>query len=121
MTNYSKGKYNNYAYDKNKKLRDDAFERNYRLDNKPVEMSDDTKVRHAILKNIELRISKGEELDNIVEDIASVKEVQEHFSYFEKNGITKPLSEFFKDWYLHKVKNKSIVDKINNLDDRSRD
>ena len=117
-SNFYKGKYNNNAYNKNKDLRRDAFERNYRVETKQTEKSEDTKVRNAIMENIEFRISKGEELDDIVEDIASVKEVQEHFSYFQKNGITKPLSEFFKDWYLNKVKHKPILDKIKNLDDR---
>ena len=112
-------KCNDEYYTKDRRLRKDAFDKNYRIDKK-TEKSDDTKMRYSIIKEIEERIEKGEELDVITVDIASREEVKNHFSYFRKNGITKPINEFFSDWYKNKVKHKPIVDKLQYLDDRIR-
>lgn len=111
-------KRNNKLYNKSGKMRNDAFEWNYHDYNKKNEKSDDTIVRNAVLKEVEKRVKNGEELSTVTLDIASREEIKKHFSYFEKNGITKPINEFFADWYLNKVKHKAIVDKIHNLDDR---
>ena len=88
---------------------------------KPREQTDDTKMRTSIMNELEERVGKGEEIDSIVEEISQREEVKNQFSYYSKNGITTPLSTIFKNWYISKQKNKPILDKINCLDDRTRD
>ena len=72
---------------------------------------DDTKNRKMILDEIEDRISKGENLDEITTDIAGRQEVKEQFSYFLDHGI-KDLPKIFKGWYEAKERNKEKLGKI---------
>ena len=106
--------YNNKKFDKNGRLRRDAFVKRYYVPGKPTEESDDTKIRYAVIKEIEIRVSEGEELDKVAEEIANRKEIIENFSYFVKNGINRPLSEIFKSWYNSKIKNKEKDDTVKN-------
>ena len=98
---------NNRWYDKTRHLRRDAFIQNYPLLKEKVEKSDDTKMRLSIMKEIEEEVAKGRDIDSIVEEIASREEVKEAFSYYAKNGITRPLSEIIKGWYTSKQNNRN--------------
>ena len=66
--------------------------------------SEDTKKRAEILKEIEERSAKSEDINEIVNEIADREEIKEMFSYYAKNGITD-LASIFKNWYISYKKN----------------
>jgi len=109
--------HNAYLYNNNFRLRPEELNcgLNPKYENKT---SDDTKIRHAVIKEMEERINNGEELDTIAEEIASRPEIAEQFSYYAKNGIKTPLSTFFKNWYLGKQKNKDANKKLYGLGEK---
>ena len=84
-----------------------------RVPTKPNPKTDDTIMREMVLKEIEERCLKGEILEIVAEEIASRKEIQEHFSYFKRNNINTPLKSIFINWYLAKQKNNKHNNEIN--------
>ena len=103
---------NKYPYSKGGRLRPKLFMDTYVVQSKPNPKTDDTIMREMVLKEIEERCSKGENIEAVAEEIASRKEIQEHFSYFKKNNINTPLKDFFINWYLGKQKNSKRISKI---------
>lgn len=84
--------------------------------NQEKTVSDDTKNRYKILKEMEERNKIGEDISKIAKEIASRPEIQEQFSYFVKNGIKTPLSEIFINWFNSKQNSKERRDKINGIE-----
>ena len=83
-----------------------------RIEKTGKEISDDSINRSNVVKEIEKRCNAGENLDEVAKEIAKREEIKQQFSYFEKNGITTPLYEMFKNWYIGKQKNKNSKSKM---------
>ena len=64
---------------------------------KEYKVSDDTKKRDAIVKIIQEEVNKGENIDKVIENIASKKYIQKIFNRYVRNGID--LKKVFKNWY----------------------
>ena len=77
----------------------------------PKQPSQDTKKRAEILKEIEERCAKSENINEIVNEIAQREDVKEIFSYYAKNGITD-LASIFKNWYQSYMTNKQRTNPI---------
>ena len=67
----------------------------------------DRKNRSRVLRQIEEAVSKGEDLDKVVERLASDNEINKQFEYLTRNGLD--LKGIFKSWYESSQKNKDEV------------
>ena len=74
-------------------------------------ISADTQSRQNILQEIETRCGQGENLDEVVAEIAGREEVKQQFDYYEKNGIAD-LSGIFKNWYQSYIKNQGRNNRV---------
>lgn len=66
-----------------------------------TEVSKDTEIRLRVRTEIDERCSKGENIDEVVREIAERREIKENFSYWTKNGITdigKKLKEMYESY-----------------------
>ena len=65
------------------------------------EPSKDTEIRLRVRTEIDERCSKGENIDEVVQEIAEREEIKENFSYWTKNGITdigKKIKEMYESY-----------------------
>lgn len=79
--------------------------------NEKKELSEDTKNRLKVVEEIHERCKQGEELREIVNEIATREEIKEQFGYYLKNGITD-LPTIFENWYKGHLKKYEQQDKM---------
>lgn len=104
---YKRHPRNNYVFDKNGVKRAGYNTELVPIERKKESATDkDRENRSRVLRQIEEAVSKGENLDKVVEKLANNDEITKQFEYLTRNGLD--LRRIFKSWYESSQKSKDI-------------